>query len=202
METLLAFILALFSSSLLILIMENDDRICFALFRLWSKFFSEGQREERLQQWLGDDQALRSNGKKLTRILNAIDGGRFAASHVYTARVMPCFIKSIKQPVSLVIIAAMIVWYVPFFLWIGASIKLASGTKLFQREEYITYKGKEVRLWKFDVEPLIANSNSSFFKAVCRLGLDRLPNFWSVLIGELTLAEILFPVKKKLEDQN
>lgn len=114
--------------------------------------------------------------------------------------VMPQWQKTVKRIFDIVFSCLALILCFPFFIMIAIMIKLDSKGPVFYRQERIGYKGRPFKIIKFrsmkvDAEqsgPQLSNKNddrrtkSGIFLRKSRL--DELPQFYNVLIGEMSVV--------------
>lgn len=104
-----------------------------------------------------------------------------------------------KRAIDIVVSFLSILFLFPFLVFIAISVKLSSPGPIFYSQERVGYKGKPFKILKFrsmqvDAEidgPALSSNNdnriTSWGKVMRKWRLDELPQFWNVLVGEMSL---------------
>lgn len=114
--------------------------------------------------------------------------------------IMPVWQKSVKRIVDVVISILSLIILAPVFATIALLVKLGSAGPVFYSHERIGLNGKPFRIYKFrsmyqDAEkngPALSSENDSritpFGRFLRRSRLDELPQFYNVLIGDMSMV--------------
>lgn len=113
---------------------------------------------------------------------------------------MPAWQEFLKRVLDIVISSLALVILTPLYLSIAIGVKLSSRGPIFYRQERIGLYGKPFTMFKFrsmyvDAEkdgPQLSSSNDSritrFGRFLRKVRFDELPQFYNVLIGEMSLV--------------
>lgn len=113
---------------------------------------------------------------------------------------MPRWQLLLKRGFDIAVSFCILMLFSPLFLYIALRVKLSSPGPVFFQQERIGYRGKPFRIFKFRSMYLQAESNgpqlSSQGDPRCtpwgaymrKWRLDELPQFWNVLIGEMSIV--------------
>jgi exopolysaccharide biosynthesis polyprenyl glycosylphosphotransferase len=113
---------------------------------------------------------------------------------------MPRWQSMLKRIIDLAVSLFMLIVLSPLYLFIAAQVKMSSSGPVFFRQERIGLNGKPFTILKFRSMYLDAEKNgpqlsNDYDDRVTRWGkfmrkyrLDELPNFWNVLVGDMSLV--------------
>lgn len=113
---------------------------------------------------------------------------------------MPTWERLLKRLMDLAVSATVLVLLAPFFLFIVLRVRMSSPGPIFYRQERIGLDGKPFHLVKFrsmyiDAErdgPQLSTDNdpriTPWGLTMRKYRLDELPNFWNVLVGDMSLV--------------
>lgn len=108
--------------------------------------------------------------------------------------------QNIKRLLDVIASLSAFILLSPLLLFVAIRVKLTSPGPVFYSQERIGLKGKTFRILKFrsmyvDAEkngPMLSSENdpriTSFGKIMRKWRLDELPQFWNILIGEMSLV--------------
>jgi len=113
---------------------------------------------------------------------------------------MPAWQESLKRLIDVVVSVVSIILLLPVYLFLAIGVKLSSKGPVFYTQERIGLHGKPFQIHKFrsmyvgaeQGKPQLSSSNDSritpFGKMLRRLRLDETPQFYTVLIGDMSLV--------------
>jgi len=114
---------------------------------------------------------------------------------------MPAWQMSLKRIIDILISAVTIVFLIPVYLAVGIGVKLSSKGPVIYKQERIGLHGKPFKMYKFrsmysNAEkggtPQLSSANDSritpFGKFLRKVRLDEIPQFYSVLKGDMSLV--------------
>lgn len=108
--------------------------------------------------------------------------------------------QNIKRLIDVVVSALSLVLLLPLLLFIALRVKLSSPGPVFYSQERIGLKGRPFRIYKFrsmyvDAEkngPALSSENdpriTAWGKVMRKWRLDELPQFWNILMGDMSLV--------------
>ena len=113
---------------------------------------------------------------------------------------MPFWQRSLKRMIDFSVSLLLIVLLAPLFLWIAVRVKMGSAGPVFFRQCRIGLNGRPFHILKFrsmflDAEqngPQLSNEKdprcTPFGAFLRKWRLDEIPNFWNVLVGDMSLV--------------
>lgn len=113
---------------------------------------------------------------------------------------MPEWQVNIKRLIDIIVSILGSVLLVPLFLYAALRVKLSSAGPIIFSQERIGYKGKPFRMYKFrsmvrDAEkdgPALSSKDdpriTKWGRTMRKWRIDELPQFWNILIGEMSLV--------------
>lgn len=113
---------------------------------------------------------------------------------------MPAWQEMLKRTLDIVISVFALILLLPLFIFIAIGVRLSSRGPIFYSQERVGLYGKPFTMYKFrsmypDAEkngPQLSSSNDSritpFGKFLRKVRFDELPQFYNVLIGEMSLV--------------
>jgi exopolysaccharide biosynthesis polyprenyl glycosylphosphotransferase len=113
---------------------------------------------------------------------------------------MPAWQESLKRLIDVVVSVISIILLLPVYLFLAIGVKLSSKGPVFYTQERIGLHGKPFLIHKFrsmyvgaeQGKPQLSSANDSritpFGKMLRRLRLDETPQFYTVLIGDMSLV--------------
>lgn len=116
------------------------------------------------------------------------------------SEIMPAWQKTLKRAIDIIASLFVLVVFFPFLLIIGLIVKFTSKGPAIFMQERIGIHGKPFTIYKFrsmnmDAEtngPLLSSENDSritaFGKFMRRTRLDEMPQFYNVLVGDMSLV--------------
>nr|MBX2817997.1 exopolysaccharide biosynthesis polyprenyl glycosylphosphotransferase [Saprospiraceae bacterium] len=133
--------------------------------------------------------------------------GKVKMNHLYGAvlieieqGLMPKYQRIIKRAFDILVSAALLILLLPLYLYIAIRIKLSSPGPILFKQERIGFGGKPFTIYKFrsmrvDAEkegPQLSHDDDDrctpFGAHMRKWRLDELPQFWNVLIGEMSMV--------------
>jgi exopolysaccharide biosynthesis polyprenyl glycosylphosphotransferase len=114
--------------------------------------------------------------------------------------VLPPWQKAVKRSFDLVVALLILILGLPFYMLIGALVKIGSKGPIFFRQERIGLNGKPFLIHKFrsmyiDAEMQGPQLSSEDDPRITKLGkflrktrIDEFPQFWNVLVGEMSIV--------------
>lgn len=115
-------------------------------------------------------------------------------------QIMPVWQRYLKRAMDVFLSIIALILLSPFYLLIAIGVKLSSQGPIFYSHERIGLHGKSFKIYKFrsmvqDAEshgPALSSENDSritpFGKFLRRSRMDELPQFWNVLIADMSLV--------------
>jgi putative colanic acid biosynthesis UDP-glucose lipid carrier transferase len=107
----------------------------------------------------------------------------------------------IKDVEDKIISAAILLMILPLLLLLAVGVKLSSPGPVFYRQERVSWNGRVFRMLKFRTMPVDVERDSGavwanrsdqratrFGKLLRRTSLDELPQFWNVLMGDMSIV--------------
>lgn len=119
---------------------------------------------------------------------------------VINAEIMPPWQQSVKRLIDIFFSMFVLIVFSPVYLFTALAIKLTSKGPIFYVQERIGHHGKPFNIFKFrsmfiDAEkngPALSSVNDNritpFGKFMRKIRLDEIPQFFNVLIGEMSLV--------------
>ncbi len=113
---------------------------------------------------------------------------------------MPAWQESLKRLIDVVVSVVAMIFLIPVYIFIAIGVKLSSKGPVFYSQERIGLRGKPFKILKFrsmyvgaeQGKPQLSSSTDSritpFGKMLRRLRLDETPQFYTVLIGDMSLV--------------
>jgi exopolysaccharide biosynthesis polyprenyl glycosylphosphotransferase len=117
-----------------------------------------------------------------------------------TTELMPAWEQSVKRLMDIVVALLAMVLLIPLYIFTAVGVKLSSPGRIIYSQERIGLHGKPFRMHKFrsmyrDAEqgtPMLSSKSdariTSFGKFMRKVRLDEIPQFYSVLIGDMSLV--------------
>jgi exopolysaccharide biosynthesis polyprenyl glycosylphosphotransferase len=117
-----------------------------------------------------------------------------------TTELMPAWEQSVKRLMDIVVALLAMVLLIPLYIFTAIGVKLSSPGRIIYSQERIGLHGKPFRMHKFrsmyrDAEqgtPMLSSKSdariTSFGKFMRKVRLDEIPQFYSVLIGDMSLV--------------
>ncbi len=130
------------------------------------------------------------------KLNNVIGTALIAINH----DVMPQWQKAVKRSLDIIISLIMILLCLPLFLFVAIAVKQSSKGPVFFRQIRLGYKGKPFYIYKFrtmfidaeDAGPQLSSKNDKRItpigKILRKYRIDELPQFFNVLLGEMSLV--------------
>lgn len=115
-------------------------------------------------------------------------------------QLMPTWQQSFKRLIDITVSLFVLIVFSPVFLIIAVCVKLSSSGPIFYHHERIGLHGKPFRIYKYrsmyiDAEangPMLSNKTDNritpFGRLMRRIRLDEIPQFYNILIGEMSLV--------------
>lgn len=113
---------------------------------------------------------------------------------------IPEWQQNIKRVIDIAVSFAALIILLPFYLYIAIRVRFSSYGPIFYAQERIGYKGKPFLMFKFrsmftDAEtsgPALSSDHdpriTKWGKVMRKWRLDELPQFWNILLGEMSLV--------------
>ena len=113
---------------------------------------------------------------------------------------MPAWQESLKRLIDVVVSVVSMILLIPVYIFLAIGVKLSSKGPVFYTQERIGLRGKPFKIHKFrsmyvgaeQGKPQLSSSTDSritpFGKMLRRLRLDETPQFYTVLIGDMSLV--------------
>lgn len=113
---------------------------------------------------------------------------------------MPQWQKAIKRGLDIIISLFVLVFFSPVFVFVAIGVRLSSSGNILFKQIRIGYKGKPFNILKFrsmyvnaeEAGPALSSNNDSrrtpFGVFIRKYRFDELPQFYNVLIGEMSLV--------------
>lgn len=113
--------------------------------------------------------------------------------------VMPKWQQIVKRLIDLFVSGLSILVLMPFLIFIALKVRFSSEGPIFYKQKRVGFRGKEFNIFKFrsmfiDAEkngPALSSDDDAritpWGKTMRKWRLDELPQFWNVLIGDMTL---------------
>jgi exopolysaccharide biosynthesis polyprenyl glycosylphosphotransferase len=113
---------------------------------------------------------------------------------------MPAWQQSIKRIMDILLSMMVLVVFFPLYLFTAIGVKLSSPGPVFYSHERIGWHGRPFRIYKFrsmrtDAEkagPQLSSKDdprmTSFGRWMRKIRLDEIPQFWNVLIGDMSIV--------------
>jgi len=132
------------------------------------------------------------------------------------------FARAVKRAFDIVVAVGAIVMFAPVFLFLALAVKLDGGPVFFRQTRYGLH-GREFRMLKFrsmcvDAEARLKDlldrnekkegitfkmkddpRSTKIGRIIRKTSLDEMPQFWNVLVGEMSIVGPRPPVKREVE---
>lgn len=114
--------------------------------------------------------------------------------------IMPSWQKNVKRAIDIIISVCVFIFLSPLYIFLSIGVKLSSRGPVFYKQERIGLHGQPFLIYKFrsmrtnaeHLGPQLSSADdpriTSFGKSLRKYRLDEFPQFWNVLIGDMSLV--------------